>query len=57
MRLAPTGDGKNDAYRDKLSRWAEISPYAGIENRKPPSSNEKFRLKFSPITKMRASAI
>jgi hypothetical protein len=28
MRLAPTGDGKNDAYRDKLSRWAEISPYA-----------------------------
>jgi hypothetical protein len=27
MRLAPTGDGKNDAYRDKLSRWAEISPY------------------------------
>jgi hypothetical protein len=28
MRLAPTGDGKNDAYRDKLSQWAELSPYA-----------------------------
>jgi hypothetical protein len=28
MRLAPTGDGKNEAYRDKLSQWAEISPYA-----------------------------
>ncbi|MDQ3750820.1 MAG: DUF4127 family protein [Acidobacteriota bacterium] len=28
MRLAPTGDGKNEAYREKLSRWAEISPYA-----------------------------
>lgn len=28
MRLAPTGDGRNDAYRDKLSRWAEISPEA-----------------------------
>ena len=28
MRLAPTGDGKNEAYREKLARWAEISPYA-----------------------------
>jgi hypothetical protein len=28
MRLAPTGDGKNEAYRDKLAQWAEISPYA-----------------------------
>jgi hypothetical protein len=28
MRLAPTGDGKNEAYREKLSRWADISPYA-----------------------------
>lgn len=26
MRLAPTADGKNDAYREKLSKWAEISP-------------------------------
>jgi hypothetical protein len=28
MRLAPTGDGKNESYRERLSRWAEISPYA-----------------------------
>jgi hypothetical protein len=28
MRLAPTGDGRNEAYREKLARWAEISPYA-----------------------------
>ena len=27
MRLAPTGDGKNEAYRARLARWAEISPY------------------------------
>src|SRR5690606_28636225 len=27
MRLAPTGDGKNEAYREKLARWADISPY------------------------------
>ncbi len=27
MRLAPTGDGKNEAYRAKLADWAEISPY------------------------------
>lgn len=26
MRLAPTGDGRNEAYREKLARWAEISP-------------------------------
>ena len=28
MRLAPTGDGRNEAYREKLARWAEISPDA-----------------------------
>jgi len=28
MRLAPTGDGRNEAYREKLARWAEISPEA-----------------------------
>jgi hypothetical protein len=27
MRLAPTSDGKNEAYREKLARWAYISPY------------------------------
>ena len=26
MRLAPTGDGNNESYREKLARWAEISP-------------------------------
>lgn len=25
MRLAPTADGKNEGYREKLARWAEIS--------------------------------
>ncbi len=25
MRLAPTGDVKNEAYREKLARWAEVS--------------------------------
>ncbi|WP_170878362.1 DUF4127 family protein [Daejeonella lutea] len=27
MRLAPTSDGKNEPYREKLARWADISPY------------------------------
>ncbi|WP_394993053.1 DUF4127 family protein [Emticicia sp.] len=26
MRLAPTGDGKNEDYREKLAKWAEVSP-------------------------------
>jgi len=26
MRLAPSADGKNEAYREKLARWAKISP-------------------------------
>lgn len=25
MRLAPTADGRNEAYREKLARWAEIA--------------------------------
>ncbi|HVF47844.1 MAG TPA: DUF4127 family protein [Pyrinomonadaceae bacterium] len=37
MRLAPTGDGKNESYRDKLSQWAELSPY-------PESSASTTRL-------------
>jgi Protein of unknown function (DUF4127) len=28
MRLAPTSDGKNETYREKLARWAEYSPYS-----------------------------
>ncbi|MCE2803555.1 MAG: DUF4127 family protein, partial [Gemmatimonadetes bacterium] len=26
MRLAPTADGRNEAYREALARWAEIAP-------------------------------
>lgn len=26
MRLAPSADGKNEAYREKLATWAKISP-------------------------------
>ncbi|MDQ3684328.1 MAG: DUF4127 family protein [Acidobacteriota bacterium] len=26
MRLAPTSDSANEAYREKLSKWAELSP-------------------------------
>ncbi len=28
MRLAPTADGRNEGWREKLARWAEISPKA-----------------------------
>lgn len=31
MRLAPTGDGKNEAYRSKLARWAERSPNSAAD--------------------------
>lgn len=27
MRLAPTADGVNEAWRTKLARWADIAPY------------------------------
>lgn len=33
MRLAPTSDGANEAYREKLSKWAEISPERGRDAR------------------------
>ena len=39
MRLAPTGDVKNETYREKLSRWADISPY--IENKEMTEKLEK----------------
>lgn len=41
MRLAPTGDGKNEAYRAKLARWAEISPNNA---RDPKVQNEVTQL-------------
>ena len=31
MRLAPTADGANEAWRTKLSRWADVSPYAATD--------------------------
>jgi hypothetical protein len=39
MRLAPTGDGANEAYREKLARWAEIS--AGQIHREETSRLER----------------
>ena len=33
MRLAPTGDGKNEAWRAKLADWAEVSPYAEFKEK------------------------
>lgn len=39
MRLAPTSDGKNEAYREKLARWADISPYS--ENKSETEKLEK----------------
>lgn len=41
MRLAPTGDGRNEAYREKLARWAEISPEAKTD---PALAREVARL-------------
>lgn len=41
MRLAPTSDGKNEAYRERLARWAEISPEA---ERDSTLKNEVARL-------------
>lgn len=39
MRLAPTADGRNEAYREKLARWAEVS--ADITNREETARLEK----------------
>ena len=33
MRLAPTGDGKNEAWRAKLADWAEVSPYSEFKEK------------------------
>ncbi|MEP7039710.1 MAG: DUF4127 family protein, partial [Acidobacteriota bacterium] len=34
MRLAPTGTGANESYRQKLADWAEVSPYTDMESKK-----------------------
>ncbi|MEP7213339.1 MAG: DUF4127 family protein [Acidobacteriota bacterium] len=50
MRLAPTGDGKNESYREKLANWAELSPYpesaaatAKLEREIPPEVLNDYR--------------
>ena len=53
MRLAPTADGRNEAYREQLARWAEISGDAapGAEQRElaglvaaiPPDALDGYR--------------
>lgn len=50
MRLAPTGDGKNEAYREKLARWADYSPYeehketvAQLEKEIPTEALESYK--------------
>lgn len=39
MRLAPTADGKNEAYREKLAKWAEVS--ADIDEKAETARLEK----------------
>lgn len=41
MRLAPTADGKNDAYRADLSRWAEISVKPDDQSKTETAALEK----------------
>lgn len=40
MRLAPTGDGKNEAWRAKLAEWAEVSPYSEFKEKTAKLENE-----------------
>ncbi len=52
MRLAPTADGRNEAYRDRLARWAEIADdarpgeeateLAGLVAAIPPAALEEY---------------
>lgn len=41
MRLAPTADGQNEAYREALARWAEIAP----DSMRPAEAEELKRLR------------
>jgi hypothetical protein len=41
MRLAPTGDVKNEAYREKLARWAEISVESDAKSKGDTAKLEK----------------
>lgn len=51
MRLAPTADGRNEAYREKLAKWAEISADANeksetarLENEIPKDALENYKV-------------
>lgn len=41
MRLAPTADQKNEAYREKLARWAEISVRTDPESKAETAKLER----------------
>ncbi len=41
MRLAPTGDVKNEAYREKLARWAEVSVEADAKSKSETAKLER----------------
>jgi len=41
MRLAPTADGRNEAYREALARWAEIAP----DSMRPAEAEELVRIR------------
>jgi hypothetical protein len=41
MRLAPTGDVKNEAYREKLAKWAEISVESDTQSKTDAAKLEK----------------
>ncbi len=41
MRLAPTGDVKNEAYRANLARWAEVSVEADAKSKSETAKLEK----------------
>lgn len=51
MRLAPTADGNNDAYREKLAKWAEVSDDIAekaettrLENETPTDALKNYKL-------------
>ena len=65
MRLAPTGDDKNEAYRGRLAEWAEISgaedeksklSTANLESQIPPEALLNYQLarKRKPVCKFKS---
>lgn len=53
MRIAPTADGRNEAYREALARWAELAPdslspahaaeFARLRSRIPSAAIQSYR--------------